>query len=165
MMVGEHLQLRIQVEIEKDETSKSGCGVAARKALERIINGVPIAGANRTVIHDLPQPISYLDAVVGDYWLADCQEVRTKATNEPFEEDLEDCSCDQGVEQTDDGVVDVPEGTCGVGVNVVAFKNELVNLRMRNCMQSIMKIGIVEARNAASQMGMISWRSGYANCG
>jgi hypothetical protein len=98
MMVGEHLQLRIQVKIEKDETSKSGCGVTARKALERIINGVPIARANRTVIHDLPQCISYLDAVVGNYWPANCQEVGTRATIKPFEEDLEDCSHDRGVE-------------------------------------------------------------------
>jgi len=48
--------------------------------------------------------------------------VRTKAANKPFEEDLEDCSCDQGVEQTDDGIVDVPEGTCGVRISVVAFE-------------------------------------------
>jgi hypothetical protein len=43
MVVGEDLQLRIQVKVEKDETSESGCGVAARKAFERIIDGVPIA--------------------------------------------------------------------------------------------------------------------------
>jgi hypothetical protein len=67
MMVGEHLQLRIQVKIEKDETSKSGCGVTAKKALEGIINRVPIARANKTVIHNLPQPISYLDAVAENY--------------------------------------------------------------------------------------------------
>ena len=89
--------------------------MAARKALERIIDGVPIAGADGTVIHDLFKPISRPDAVVGDHWLADCQEVRAKAANQPFEEDLEDCSRDQGVEQTDDGIVDVPEGTCEVG--------------------------------------------------
>ena len=53
MMVGGHLQLRIQVKIERDETSKSGCGVAARKALERIVDGVPIARANGTVITGL----------------------------------------------------------------------------------------------------------------
>ena len=42
MVVGEDLQLRIQEKVEKDETSKSGCGVTARKTLERIIDGVPI---------------------------------------------------------------------------------------------------------------------------
>jgi hypothetical protein len=90
--------------------------------LSRIINSVLVTRANGTVIHDLPQPISYLDAVIGDYWPVDCPEVRAKATNKPFEEDLEDCSCDQGVEQTDGGVFDAPEGTCRVGVTVVAFK-------------------------------------------
>lgn len=41
---------------------------------------------------------------------ADGQEVRTQATNEPLDEDLEDSRADEGVEKTDDGVVGIPEG-------------------------------------------------------
>lgn len=36
--------------------------------------------------------------------------MRTQATNQPLDKDLEDGSCDERVKQPDDGVVDIPEG-------------------------------------------------------
>ena len=38
-------------------------------------------------------------------------------------------------------------------------------LRMRICMHAMMAMGTTLARSAASQMGMMFLRSGYANCG
>lgn len=35
--------------------------------------------------------------------------MRTETANEPFEEDLKDGCCDQGVKEADGGIVDVPE--------------------------------------------------------
>ena len=37
------------------------------------------------------------------------QKMRPKTSNEPFQEDLEHCSCDQAVEQANHTVVDIPE--------------------------------------------------------
>ena len=36
--------------------------------------------------------------------------MRAEATDEAFEHDLEDGGCDEGVEESEHGVVDVPEG-------------------------------------------------------
>lgn len=51
----------------------------------------------------------FLDSDFGNGGLADGEEVGSKAADEPFEEDLEDGSGDQGVEKADDCIVDVPE--------------------------------------------------------
>jgi hypothetical protein len=47
--------------------------------------------------------------VGGDHGLADSKEVRTETSNEPFDENLEDGCHDERVEQTNGGVVDIPE--------------------------------------------------------
>lgn len=35
--------------------------------------------------------------------------MRTETTNEPFEENLEDGGCDEGIEKTNYGIVHIPE--------------------------------------------------------
>lgn len=51
--------------------------------------------------------VAYLDLLW--IWLADSQEVRAEASNEPLDEDLKHSGSDQGVEQAKDSVVEVPE--------------------------------------------------------
>ena len=95
MVVGEDLELRIQVEVQKDEACESSCRVATGKAFERVVDGFPVTRADGAVVVDLSQSIAGLRPVVGYYRLADGKEVRTKATDEPFQEDLENRCSDQ----------------------------------------------------------------------
>lgn len=95
MIVAPDLELRIQVQIQKDETREGRSGVARGKRFEGIIDLVLISGADCSIVHDLTQSIScFLESLSGDAWLADGQEVRSKSADEPFEEDLEYSRCD-----------------------------------------------------------------------
>jgi hypothetical protein len=42
--------------------------------------------------------------------LANGKEVGTQTANEPLDEDLEDCCSDEGVEEANGSIVDIPEG-------------------------------------------------------
>lgn len=114
VVVGEDLELCVEVEVEKDETGKgSGC-VTRWHGLEGIVDFVHITRADALVKHDLTVSIgdvavaaARLDAVVGcanarakvfrDNRLADGEEVRAETANEPFDEDLEDCGGNERV--------------------------------------------------------------------
>ena len=49
--------------------------------------------------------------VSGNNRLAGSEEVGAKTSDEPLDEDLEDSSCDEGVEESNSSVVDIPEAT------------------------------------------------------
>lgn len=110
VVVGEDLQLGVQVEVQIYESTKGSGGVARGEGLETVVNGVWVAGADVACEHDLLEAsavVLVLDE--GGVWLAHGEEVRTQATDEPLEEDLEDGGGDEGVEDADDGIVGVPE--------------------------------------------------------
>lgn len=123
VIVGEHLELSVEVEIQEDEASKGSSGVTRGHGLERIVDLLLVAGADATVEHDRAVAVRDIGAsrasglegvgvegeVGGDHRLTDSKKVRTKTANEPLDEDLEDGSHDQRVEQTNGGVVDIPE--------------------------------------------------------
>lgn len=110
VVVGEDLQLGIKIKVEEDESRKSGRGVSRGEGLETVINLVAVAGADGIGVHDLPVTAASVGAF-GDPRLANGEEVRAKATNQPLKEHLEDGGRDEGIEQPDDGVVDIPEGS------------------------------------------------------
>ena len=92
--------------------------MAAGKAFERVVNRVRVTRADGAVVVDLLQSGAELGPIVWYNGLAHGEEVRTKATNQPFEEDLEDSCSDQRVEKANDGVVDVPKGACKEEISV-----------------------------------------------
>lgn len=110
VVVGEHLKLGVEVEVQEDEARESRCRVAGRHAFETVVDLAHITCTDALVVHDMREPPSSLIAVGRNGRLADIQEMRSEAANEPFDEDLEDGGGDEGVEQADDGVVGVPEG-------------------------------------------------------
>ena len=110
MVVGKDLQLGVEVQVQVDEASERSRGVAGRHRLKAVVDLFPVTCADATVEHDLT--ISVCDVAVGtagfntvvvgadsvenvsrDDRLAHGKEVRAKASNEPFDEDLENgCS-------------------------------------------------------------------------
>jgi len=126
VMVGKDLQLGVEVQVQVDETSERSRGVAGRHRLKTVVDLFPVTCADATVEHDLTVPIcdvaigatGFDTVVVGadsvkdvgrDDRLADGKEVRTKTSNEPLDEDLENSRGDQSVEKSDGSIVQVPE--------------------------------------------------------
>lgn len=109
VVVSEDLELGIEVEVEEDEAREGGGGVARREGLEAVVDLVAVAGADGVRVHDLLVARAGVGAG-GDLGLADSEEVRAKAPDQPLNEYLEDGGGDERVEEPDDGVVDVPEG-------------------------------------------------------
>ena len=93
VVVGEDLELGIEVEVQEDEASEGGGGVTRGHGLERIVDFLPVARADAAVEHDGAVPVSDVGAsgasgfvgvgVIGkvgwDDGLADGEEVRAEA--------------------------------------------------------------------------------------
>lgn len=117
VVVGEDLELGVEVEVQIDEAREGGGRVTRRHGLEAVVDGVSIPGADLAGVVDLLEPSSIISSpndagIIGskrDVRLAHGQEVRAQASDEPLDENLKDGGCDQGVQEADDGVVDVPE--------------------------------------------------------
>jgi hypothetical protein len=109
VVVGEHLQLCIEIEVKEDESSECGSRVTRRHRLQAVVNLTLVTSANLTIVHDLTVSIANLQS--SDVGLANSEEVGTQSTDEPLDEDLEDGGGDESVEQTNSSIVDVPEGT------------------------------------------------------
>lgn len=114
VVVGEDLELRIQVQVQVHEAGKGSRRVSAGERLEAVVDLLLVAGAN------VGREVQLVEALgveagpgsrPGDVGLADFQEMRAKTANEPFQKDLEDRRRDERVQQPDDAVVDVPEGS------------------------------------------------------
>lgn len=109
VVVGEDLKFGIKIKVEEDESRKGGCGVTRREGFETVVDLVTVTGADSVRVHNLFVASASVGAC-GDLGLADGEEVRAKAANQPLKEHLKDGGRDEGIEQPDDGVVDVPEG-------------------------------------------------------
>jgi hypothetical protein len=140
VVVGEDLELSVEVEVQKYEAGKGGGSVAAGHGLERVIDLVAVTCADAAVEHDGAVAIGDVSASwarrfigVGvvketfrDNGLADRKEVRAetcnmsgrastgndvseRTSNQPLNEDLEDSCDNQGVQQTNGCVVNIPE--------------------------------------------------------
>ena len=96
MVVGEDLELRVEVVVQEEEAGPGCCAVAGWKGFEGVIDLVDVAAADVSLKHD----VSVAIAACGDkggVGVADGEEVRTQATDEPFEEDLEDSGGDERI--------------------------------------------------------------------
>lgn len=123
VMVGEDLQLGVEVQIQVDKSSEGSRGVTRGHGLETVVDLLPVTCADAAVEHDLAVAVGNvaIDAklvtvvcftetkAIRDDWLADSEEVRSQTTNEPLDEHLENGSSDERVQKTDRRVVDVPE--------------------------------------------------------
>jgi hypothetical protein len=126
VVVGEDLELGVEVQVKVDKASEGSGGVTGRHRLKAVVDLALVTRADATVEHDLTVPIcdvaigatSFRTIVVSadgvenvgrNYWLADGEEVRTKASNEPFDEDLENGCGDQSIQKSNGSVVNVPE--------------------------------------------------------
>lgn len=115
VIVGKDLELGVQVQVQIDESRKRSGRVSRRHRLKAIINLIPVTSADLRGIVNLLKPGSIIPPIRAasskrDIRLADSEKMRAQAPDEPLDEDLEDGGGDEGVEQADDGVVDVPEG-------------------------------------------------------
>lgn len=116
VVVGEDLELGVEVEGQEDESRKGSGGVTRRHRLERIINLIRITSADILGVVNLGETLRRV-ALFGNLGvgsasnvgLADGQEVRAQATDKPLDEDLEDGGGDEAVQKTQDAVVDVPK--------------------------------------------------------
>jgi hypothetical protein len=107
VVVAEDLEFGVQVEVEEQEAGECRGAVPGGHRFKGIVDVVSVAAANAAVEHERFE--TFTDKV----WIrvADAKEVRSEATDEPFDEDLEDGRPDHAVEKADDGVVCVPEGS------------------------------------------------------
>lgn len=64
VIVGENLELGVEVEVEVDEASKCGGGVSARHGLQRIVDLFLVASANVTGIVDASEALSVVARAV-----------------------------------------------------------------------------------------------------
>jgi hypothetical protein len=125
VVVGEDLELGVQVEVQENKASKGSGGVTRRHGFQAIVDLLTVTCADATVEHNLAVPVgnvamnAILVAIVvcaeteicRDDGLADSEEVRAETTNEPLDKDLEYRSRDECVEQTNSGVVYIPEAS------------------------------------------------------
>lgn len=112
MVVGEDLELGVEVKVEIDEASKGSSGVTTGHGLKSIVDLALVASANIGSVVKLKISlvvVSSHGASASHVGLADLKEMRSESTDEPLDKDLEDGGGDEGVEKTDDSVVDIPE--------------------------------------------------------
>lgn len=81
-----------------------------RKRFERVVDLLLVSGADSAIVHDIVKAKAFLRSTERYFGPADIEKVRTQTANEPFEKDLKHSGRDQAVQQSDDGIVDVPEG-------------------------------------------------------
>lgn len=112
VVVGKDLELGVEVQVQEDEARKSSRRMAAGERLQAVVNLVWVSGADVAGVVDLREaaPVEALVGDAGEVWLADVEEVRAEAADEPLAEDLEDGGGDERVQEAEDAVVDVPEG-------------------------------------------------------
>lgn len=112
VVVGEDLELGVEVQGQKDEARKGGRRMAAGERLQAVVDLVWVSRADVARVVDLREaaPVEALVGHAADVGLAHVEEVRAETANEPLAEDLEDGGGDERVQETDDAVVDVPEG-------------------------------------------------------
>ena len=112
VVVGENLQFCVEVAVEVHEPCKRGGGVTGGHGLEGIVDLGLVSRADAAVEHNLVVSVTNVamrEHVGRNDRLADGEEVRAETANEPLDENLEHSCGDEGVEETDSGVVDIPE--------------------------------------------------------
>lgn len=112
MVVGEDLELGVEVKVQVDEASKGGSGMSTGHRLKSIVDLALVASANIGSVVELKISlvvVSSHGASASHVRLADLEEMRSESTDEPLDKDLEDSGGDEGVEKADNSVVDIPE--------------------------------------------------------
>lgn len=112
MIVGEDLELGVEIQVEVDETCECRSRVATWESLKAVVNLVWVARTNFLGIVQLQVAFLVVTLVIrqADIWLADIQEVWTQASDKPLDEDLENGGRDERVQETNNSIVEVPEG-------------------------------------------------------
>jgi hypothetical protein len=96
MVVGKDLELGVEVEVQVDKASKGGSGVTTGHRLQSIVDLTLVASANIGVVVDLKVSLVVASShgmSPGHVRLAHLEEVRSEATDEPLDKDLEDGGC------------------------------------------------------------------------
>lgn len=163
-MCAHDLELRVEVKSQIEEASPSSGRMTRRHGLEGVIDLFPVTRANRAVVHKIGESSSRRCRTLRDHGLADGQEVRAKAANKPLDEHLED----GGGDQTYRGVMSEIYRRFFLGHHLLLNKPILVVSQSSRLLLRIWKRvkktkGMMKARRAASQIGIISLRRGYAN--
>lgn len=111
VVVGEDLELGVEVEVQEDEAGERGRRVATGKGLQAVVDLVWVAGADFPRVENLLVALLIVSLVIGqaDVRLADVEEMRSQASDEPLEEHLKDGSGNERVQEANHGVVDVPK--------------------------------------------------------
>jgi hypothetical protein len=69
VVVGEDLQLSVEIEIQEDKSSEGGGGVTRRHRLQAVVDLLLVTSADLTIVHDLT--VSITDLHSRDIGLAD----------------------------------------------------------------------------------------------
>lgn len=111
VVVGEDLELGVEVEVQEDEASESSSGVATGHRLQAVVDLIGVSSANLLGVVQLHEALLVVTLAIrlGNVRLADIEEMRTKSSDEPLDEDLEDGGGDERVEEADGGIVEIPE--------------------------------------------------------
>ena len=110
MVVCEDLEFGVEVEGEVNKPRESRRRVARGEGFQAVVDGGLVACADAAVVHDVCPTGAGLGSEGRHGGFANGEEVRAEAAYEALEDYLEDCGGYEGVEQAEDGVVDVPEG-------------------------------------------------------
>jgi hypothetical protein len=126
VVVGKHLELSVQVEVQEHKASEGSSSVTRGHGLEAVVDLLLVTCADAAVEHDLAVSVgdiaphtSILIAIIcctetkalRNDRLAYGKEVRAETSNQPLDENLEDGSRNERVQQSDGSVVDIPEAS------------------------------------------------------
>jgi hypothetical protein len=112
VVVGEDLELGVEVQVQVDKASESSSGVTTGHGLKSIVDLGLVTSADIGGEVELEITLVVVSAHGSSTLhvrLADDEEMRSETTDEPLNEDLEDSGGDKRVEKTDGSVVEVPE--------------------------------------------------------
>lgn len=109
MVVGEYLQLGVEVQEQVDEASESRGRMARWERLQTVVDLVLVASAYAAIVHNSSPASASLLSKGRNIGVADGEEMRAQTSDEALEHDLEDSGGDQRVQKAQDGIVDVPE--------------------------------------------------------
>lgn len=115
LKVGPDLELGVHPQKEEDVGGKRGRGMAGRERGHCVLEGVLVrVGAHLDRVHDLVkahgvEARGVVGAGEGNVGLADVEKVGAEAADELLDDHLKEGGEDDGVEQTERGVVEVPK--------------------------------------------------------
>lgn len=114
VVVGEDLELAVEVKRQEDKAGEGCSGVTRWHRLESIIDLLPVSCAVAGSVEQIEVAISICSTrctitANWDGWLADSEEVRSETADQALDENLEYCGTYDGIQKAHDGIVEIPE--------------------------------------------------------